>query len=403
MPVWLAFDAPGWDVGVYHAAIQALAAGHDPYADAIAIQRVFHSQIALHPNAAPPYSYVYSPMTLPLLRLIGIFPIWLSGSLYWLAYLAGILVQLWVGMQAAEDSEYRYFVFLAPVASFFPGFLANGTVISGNIAYILYAVILSAAVLGWRRGSWRWFYVAIIAASCVKAPLLSLVVIPVLTARKQWLPAGLTTAIGVGLFAMQPLIWPTLFRHYLEAVELQFSYNRDFGCSPAGLFSGVLFDHHIPYSPASFIFYLCYAIPVFALLLYLSRQFLRGGFNLKQWIPVLLVGVLLLNPRLMEYDVAPLALPLTFIAWRFLETFTTTRRTIVYLAIFFAIVNCFALYSWELRKLVDGPLLVAFFLAGSWNLIRQSRALPDTTAIEPASNFEPFNELTLQRASQAHS
>jgi hypothetical protein len=377
MPIWIANDAPGWDAAIYHTAIKALAAGHDPYADAIAIQQAFHIEMALHPNAPPPYSYVYSPITLPVLRLINLFPLWFSGSLYWLVYLGGVLAEVWVGMQAVEANERRYFIFLAPAAAFFPGFLANGIVLSGNVAYILYALVLLAAVFAWRRGQWLWFYLAVLAASCVKAPLLSLAVIPILTTRKQWLPTGLTVAAGLGLFAIQPLLWPSLFKHYLQAVELQFSYNRDFGCSPSGLFSGVLYDHGIPYSPASFIFYLCYALPLFALLLYLSRQFLRGAFSLKQWMPVLLVGVILLNPRLIEYDVAPLALPLALIAWRFLAAKITTGRTILYLAIFFAITNAFALTSWELRKLIDGPLLVIFFLIGCWDLHQQSRSQPN--------------------------
>lgn len=373
MPIWIANDAPGWDAAIYHTAMKALAAGHDPYADAIAIQQAFHVEKALHPDAPPPYSYVYSPITLPILRLINAFPIWLSGSLYWLVYLGGVLAEIWVGMQAVEASERRYFVFLAPVAAFFPGFLANGIVLSGNVAYILYALVFLAAVFAWRRGRWLWFYLAVLAASCVKAPLLSLAVVPILTTRKQWLPTGLTVAAGIGLFAIQPLLWPTLFKHYLQAVELQFSYNRDFGCSPSGLLSGILYDHNIPYSPASFIFYLCYALPLFVLMLYLSRQFLRGAFSLKQWIPVLLVGVILLNPRLIEYDVAPLALPLALIAWRFLAARTTTAKTILYLAIFFAVTNALALTSWELRKLIDGPLIVVFFLAGCWDLYQQSR------------------------------
>jgi hypothetical protein len=374
MPIWIHFDTPGWDVGVYHAAIRALAAGHDPYADAIAIQQRIHQSGT--PLAAPPYSYVYSPITLPILRFIGAFPTWLSGSTYWLLYLAAILAQVWVGMQATEPSEHRTFVFFAPLAAFFPGLLANGIVLGGNIAYLLYAAVFLAAIHAWRTGRWRWFYLAVLAASCVKAPLLSLVVIPILSARRQWIPTALTTAAGLALFASQPILWPTLFKNYLKAVELQFSYNRDFGCSPAGLFSGVLFDHHIPYSPDTYFFFLAYAIPTFALLLYLARLFLRGGFTLQHWIPVLFTGVILLNPRLIEYDVAPLALPLALIAWRFLAHLTTPAKAILAFAIFFAVTNAFGLYSWDLRKLIDGPLLVVFFLAGSWNLIQQSRTQP---------------------------
>jgi hypothetical protein len=207
----------------------------------------------------------------------------------------------------------------------------------------------------------------------VKAPLLSLTAIPVFSARRQWARAGATVVAGTALFAMQPMIWPTLFRHYLQAVELQFSYNRDFGCSPAGLFSGVLFDRGIPYSPASMIFYLCYAVPLLGILLWLSREYLRGAFLLRQWVPVLLVGVILLNPRLIEYDVAPLAIPLALIGWRSLRSLVSARKAVLVSCLAFVVANGFALTGWEVRKLIDGPLLVVFFAAGSWRLVRQTR------------------------------
>ena len=393
MPVWIAFDPPGWDVAIYHNAIHALAAGHDPYADAITVQQLFHQQVALHAKTDPPYSYVYSPLTLPLLRLIGRLPALLSGALYWFIYGLAVLAQIWVGVWAAEPLERRTILYLAPVAAFFPGLLANGIVLSGNIAYLLYAAILLSAVLGWRGGSWRWFYLVTLAASCVKAPMLSLVAIPVFSARRQWLPAGLTVAAGIACFAVQPALWPSLFKHYLQAVELQFSYNRDFGCSPAGLFSGFLFDRGIPYAPSTYLFYGSYALPLLALLFYLSRGFLQHAFSLKQWVPVLLVGAILLNPRLIEYDVAPLTLPLALIAARFLRALTT-RRTAIFLAgSSFFLTNVLALYSWELRKLLDGPLLVLLFLVGSWNLVQVS-----ARAVRPAEDLLSGRPLPLSRA-----
>jgi hypothetical protein len=234
-------------------------------------------------------------------------------------------------------------------------------------------MVLFCAVIGWRRGNWMWFYLAVVAASCVKAPLLSLLAIPVLSARRQWIPAGLSAAAGLALFGVQPMLWPSLFRHYLQAVELQFSYNRDFGCSPAGLFSGLLFDRGIPYSPASYVFYLYYTIPLCAMLFYLSRQFLGGRFNLRQWIPVLLVGVILLNPRILEYDEIVLAIPLTLIAWRFASPYLRTKPAIAAVAAVFLIANCIAYQSWNIWKLTEGPLLVLFFLLGCWDLLRNSR------------------------------
>lgn len=367
LAVWTRFEIPGWDVGVYTAAIHSLHAGHDPYADAMAIQRAYHDHGG-DPNGSLPYSYVYSPITLPLLRLIGSVPFWLSGSAYWVVYALGVLGQMWFAMQFTTGRERRIFLYLVPAAAFFPGLLQNGTVLSGNIAYIVYAAVLLAALMGWRRGTWGWFYVAVLAASCVKPPLLSLVLIPALSARRQWFATGFTAAAGVALFAVQPRIWPSLFANFLKAVDLQFLYNKDFGCSPAGMFSDALFRMGLPYSPSGLIFYLCYAIPLFALLVYLSNRYLRGSITLNQWIPVLLVGVILLNPRIMEYDVAPITLPLALIAWRFFARFTTTARTIVYMGILFTITNGLAAFGWEVRKLVDAPLLVLVFGAGCWLL-----------------------------------
>ena len=315
--VWTHFEIPGWDLRVYAAAINSLRAGHDPYVDAMAVQQAYHDRRGDLNGEDLPYSYVYSPITLPILRLIGKLPFWFSGRMYWLVYTLAVLGQLWVAMQFTTGRERRYFVYLAPAAAFFPGLLQNGTVLSGNIAYLVYLVIFCAALLGWRRGAWTWFYLAVLVASCIKPPLLSLVVIPVLSARKQWIQAGLTTAAGIGLFAIQPVLWPSLFKNFLKAVDLQFLYNKDFGCSPAGLFSDALYRMGLSYSPAGLIFYLCYAVPLFLLLLHFSRKYWQGSISLNQWVPVLLVGVILLDPRIMEYDVAPVTLLLTLIVWRY--------------------------------------------------------------------------------------
>src|ERR1700728_2288589 len=73
--------ASGWDLHVYANAIHSLRIGHDPYLDGIAVQRAFHAHLAEHPNAAPPFSYVYSPITLPLLRWLGSFSLqWVAGA-----------------------------------------------------------------------------------------------------------------------------------------------------------------------------------------------------------------------------------------------------------------------------------------------------------------------------------
>jgi hypothetical protein len=385
IPVWTAFDHPGWDIVFYRNAITALHAGHDPYLDAMAVQEAFHRTLAQHPNDIPPFSYVYSPMTLPLLRLIGTLPVWFSGGLYWLAIAVSTFIPLFVVWRAAEPADLTFCRIVAPVAIFFPGLLAQDTVLSGNIAFILYALIFLGAARGWWRGRWLWCYLAILLASCFKAPLLCLVVVPLLSARRQWIPAGLTTIAGATLFAVQSLIWPSMFVHFLQAVQLQFTYNRDFGSSPAGVFGTILTGHGVSYTPLSELFYALYAVVVFASLLYLSRQFLSGRFSLGQWIPVLLLGVALLNPRLMEYDLAPLALPMGLIGWRFIRRISLSAWAVVlYFSVFLA-ANVIAVGVARAWKPIECVLLISFFAAGCWQLLQfprhalaQARASDDT-------------------------
>ena len=371
--------ATGWDLHVYANAVQSLRAGHDPYADGIAVQRAVHSQRLLHPDpfAAVPFTYVYSPITLPPLRLVSSWPPLISYTFYWLIYAIGSIAIVWVALQATEPKERRTFSLIAPAALFFPGFLLTMVLLSGNLSYILYGLIFTGALLGWRRGRWTWFYLATVIASCYKAPLLSLLAIPVLSARKQWLPTCLAGVAGIVLFAIQPLVWPSAFHHYMEAVELQFSYNHDFGLSPSGLLGNTLFFHGFPYSFASTLCYVLYAPIVFGTLLYLARRFFAGHFSLQQWIPVMLLGVILLNPRIKEYDVAVLSLPMALVAWRLFARGNTFARTALETSLFFIAVNAIASnspYSWQPT---EGTLLVGLFVAGCWHLLH------------PAGNTDP--------------
>ncbi len=362
-----------WDTGVYATAMRALRAGLDPYRAATAIQLAVHAAGGAAPGNTP-YSYVYSPVTLPLLRVLAHVPLMLLGSVYWVLYALAALAQLWCGSRAAKEDEVAWVRFFAPVALFFPGLLANGTVMSGNIAYLLYAMVLLTAWRGHRRGRWGSFYAAVLVASCIKAPLLSLVLLAPLQARKQWVPALVTMVAGVALFAVQPLLWPELFRNYLRAVDLQFQINHDFGCSPAGLFSQLLDSFGLPYSPWGLLLYTAYAVPVFLTLLRFSKAYGRNAFDWQEWFPVLLTGVLLLNPRIMEYDVAPLALPLALIAWRLLRGLEARAlRTGAALAVPFALLNIVSVLSWNVRKTLDGILIAGLFVAGAVRLRAMAR------------------------------
>ncbi len=376
VPVWVAHDSSAWDVRVYGKAISSVEAGRDPYLDAMAIQKQHHALVlangGMDRDAAPPWSYVYSPVTLPLLRAIAHIPVSVAIAGYWTVYITGVLAAILAVLCFATAAERKWLLYAAAVSPFFPGLLANGTILGGNVAYILYGAVLAAALRGWRTHRWLLFYAAVLLASCVKAPLLSLALIPALSAPRQWVPVLATMASGTALFAGQALVWPLLFRHYLEAVELQFSFNHDFGCSPAGLISQLLYHQGLPYSTASSLLYAAYAVPVLVMLIYMSRVHLHAELRLH-WIPVLLLGIILLNPRIMEYDAAPVTIPMALIAWRVASAVTQSRVRLVVLAISFVLLNGVSLYSWEWRKAIDGPLLAGLFCGGCWLLLRSSK------------------------------
>lgn len=309
----------GWDGDVYWTAAQSLHAGGDPYAQGIAVQQAFHDQAVKDPRTHPPMTYVYSPITLPMLCLLGNLPGWLMAYLYYLSMAIGLGLQLWAGWQMAPEAERRWLKYLLPAVAFFPGLLNEDVLLSGNIAYLLYGLVLSAAVPGWKRNRWHWYYLAVLAASICKAPLLTLLALPVVLGRRQWLAACTTAAIGSTLFLAQAKLWPALFAEYFRAVQLQFDWNLDFGVSPAGLLGKALVQSGLRYQIPTTILYIAFAFVIGTLMLWTARQSRTDAPVRAAWVPVALVGTVLLNPRIKEYDVAALTIPLVLIAARMLR------------------------------------------------------------------------------------
>ena len=380
IPLVSRVDPGGWDLDVYRHAMQSVRAGHDPYADSTAVQEAAERAKG-GPSPLGPFNYDYSPITLPALRFFaGLPPLW-AGILYGMLYVAGVAAQNWFGLGLMTASERRILGYYAPISIFFPGLLGSDNIMSGNVAYILYGAVFACVPRALRTEKWGWFYAAVLAASCFKPPMLCLLAIPLLCARRQWLPALIAGTTGLGVFAVQPFLFPELFRNYMKAVRLMFSFNRDFGFSPAGLFGGWRFDHHLSYSPAGTMFYLAYAVPLFAALFYLSRRYLRGDFTTQEWVPVMLTGVVLLNPRLIEYDVAPLALPLALICWRYFSAEHGVKGTLLRALAVFGCLNLVATHTWTLWKLTEGPLVMALLLVGIASLSKATEEEPATVLV----------------------
>jgi len=316
---WL---TPGraWDVDIYYRAMQAVRAGQDPYAAGLA------RQIAAEANQQHAFTYVYPPLTIRALRVVNLLPVSLAAALYWIIYSAAFIGIVGAATQCFRPSERHIkdhdindrsiMQYAVPLSVFFPGLMPDDVILSGNIAYIFYGLIFTAAVIGWRRGVWRWFYLAVLFAACFKLPFLTLLAIPPLAGERQWLKATSVGAAGVGLFAVQYSISPLEFREYLQSVSLQFQFNGDFGLSPAGVLGRYLYQRGLPYSAPSALAFLFYGSILFATLYAFSIFYRERRISAESWIPVLMVGTILLNPRIMQYDAHAIALPMALILAR---------------------------------------------------------------------------------------
>jgi hypothetical protein len=311
----------GWDAQGYWKTSLIVHHHVDPYAQDLVALRAFHVRLAADPAEPAPFVYVYSPLTLSLLRVLAWFPSWLVGLFYGLAIAIGAMLELWAGYQMADQRERRWLALLLPAIVFFPGLVTDDVILSGNVAFVLYGVILAAATAGWKRGNWSWYYVAVLLASVFKAPFLALLAFPILIEndKRQWV-ASLTVACGgVLLFAAQMRFWPAMFREQLLSLRLVFDWLHDFGYGPASVLGRALWQRGVPSARATAILYLVSACWLAIVLLFLANRVRRWNIPRESWVPIALVGTVLLNPRIQKYDLAAITIPMLLIGWRALR------------------------------------------------------------------------------------
>jgi len=376
--------AVGWDARGYWKAIQSVHRGSDPYAEDIVALQGFHQRLMTNPAEPRPFVYVYSPMTLPLLRLLAVFPAWLLGVLYGVAVATGAAIQLWAGFEMADQRERRWLALLLPAVIFFPGLVTDDVILSGNVAYLLYGGILLGATAGWKRGQWTWYYIAVLIASVFKTPFLAFLAFPVLIDGRQWIRSGLTGVAGVGIFAAQARMWPELFREYLSSLLLVFDWLHDFGFGPASVLGLYLWRRGLPTATATTILFVVCAGVIGIVLLFLARRVRERKISTEVWVPVALVGTALLNPRVMKYDLAAITVPMVLIGGRALRVWWgagensssagngRSRRTLIVVS-FFLIPNVITTAgpSWFPAEFL---VLLTIFVMGVWSLSDQTRS-----------------------------
>jgi hypothetical protein len=367
-----------WDYKIITTAAQRTKAGIDPYLAGVAEQDAFMKSAAAHTGGPPPFPYVYPPITLPALKLFGSLPEVVGGACYMTAYGLMIILQIGVSLKLAEPGERRFLSLIAPVSLFCPGWLFFPSIFGGNIAFLLYGLIFGAFWLGWKRDRWLWFYAAVVLASCIKSPYLVYLAIPLLCRRGKLAQVSIAAICGVGLFAVQKLVCPELFQHCMLALNRVFTCNNDFGSGPAGRFSEALVAYTSHYAAWGTAFYLLTAVVLFGVLLYLAEFYKQGLLTDEQWFPVMLLGVSLLYPRLIEYDLFAFTLAMALIAFRLVRASAFPRVwTAVAIALWIG-ANVWIMQSGKSERTVwkniECVILLGLFAGGCTLLLRRVRA-----------------------------
>ena len=378
IPIWTHFDKPAWDYKIYLCAVESLKAGHDPYADAIAVQKQFHATLAQHTQRA-------GPLQLCLLsadaaagapvrclsavtrrhRILAVVPVRRAG-----AGVGGA-----VGARGQRAAQ--HFCWSAPRSRLLPRHAVerhhperqrrHDPVRSGPAGRAAWMAARQVALVLHRGRSGL-----VLQGSAAQLAGDPVALRPRKMARsraggRRWGDPGST---------VQPMLYPSLFRHFIEAVELQFSFNQDFGVSPAGLFSGWLMQAWAPIRSGQ-LSLLSRPTPcrLFATLLYLSRQYLAGRFDLKQWVPVMLCWRHPAQPAADRVRPAahgdPCRAGLSGASSRCSAPASASPHSWSS----FAVINAIALQSWPIWKLTAGTFAGRMFLSrGLYTLLRHKVA-----------------------------
>ena len=288
--------APTWleDLPVYAKALHAFVTGSDPYA-------IDH--YGLH--------FVYPPLVLAAaawcVRLLpGHGAKFLFIGVHAIAVFAMPFVLACYYVRARWWG--RYLPVLVLIAE--PGFVGLRALYSANVAPTLYLAAFLAAIPGLRRNRWRWFYFVVLLAALVKITLLVLLILPLLGGSRQWVGSVATGCTAVAANVLQRRLYPGLYAGYKAALVQQVAVQHQFGVGVFGFAARL--DHHL-HAKVGMLAYGLHATFVLLMLTALfllkhrrgsesERAFPTNATTSTVWLGMLVIAVILANPRVLHYD-----------------------------------------------------------------------------------------------------
>jgi hypothetical protein len=362
------------DVPVYARAIANWQTGRDPYSTARA---------GLY--------FLYPPFFLYVARILSwLVPASWAGALYAALHTVAtcalpLVLARYFFRQAWLTPLFALLLFSA--SPFFTGVLA---LCSGNVASTLYCLAFLAAAPGLRRNIWIWFYLAVLLAALVKITFLALLLLPLLVGRRQWLGSILCSAAVVGANLLEMRLLPELYVQYRWSLVHGIVGERAYGYGVFGIVAAYGYKLHIPAQAGAYVAAAATAVGLVGLMMLLRRRLDRfeqrdpGLGRNSIWLALVVVTIILVNPREMHYD-TDIALFAAYLLWVY---GLRTRRLLVLMVALFV-------PSLFVPLLVKAPhlygmystfeILVAFGLA-YWRLWREAGSTYGVSTDEVASS-----------------
>lgn len=315
------------DAHVYSRALYTRHHGGDPYLENASLRFVYPPWFLLVPYLGKIGWYLYLVVN--------------AGSLLSIPYLISRYLQ---GTWATTAWCYLVFALM-------PTFPGEESLMGGNLANILYAVLLLSGLRGIRSSRWLAYYVAVLLSASVKPQMLCFLLLPLLWGA-GWIGSALTFASVAATFAVQWAVAPQLFKEFETAVHSQLVTHGDMGVGIPSLF----------HQPQISLFLHFLVIAVFALCMWITRSHRDD----PAWISATLVLCVLATPRLIHYDIAVAAVPTLYVL---ANGFQRSPK----LAGLCSVV-LFLLFSLSLHKGMLGLLFspLAVYAISNWRLIRTS-------------------------------
>ena len=178
-----------------------------------------------------------------------------------------------------------------------------------NIATILYFLGFVAAAPGIRRNRWEWFYVAVFLAAMVKFTFLAMLLLPLLAGRRQWIQSVICGAAVAAANLGQMVLWPQLYQEYRWAMTRGILDQQAFGFGVFGVMASYNSKHSGGVGRAPFVISGILAVLLAVSMFVLWRK-LRSAYGSAidlagdgNWLALVVITIILVNPRLMQYDV----------------------------------------------------------------------------------------------------